>query len=392
MNEVGLNRYQVDYASFPQGENAIKDFIPVARITDLLENPGDTFDYDGQEHTYPDVKVVWWAGGNPFHHHQDLNRMRTAWSKPDTVIANEWCWNALAQHADIVLPCTTPLERRDIAMTPKDPYLVTMDPAIEPVGQARDDHDIFRGIAARMGVEEAFTDGRSPEEWLRWIWSTSRQRAAAEHLDLPDWDTFQKDGWVRLPDPEAPTIMLQAFYEDPDANPLDTPSGKIEIFSETIASFGYDDCLGHPAWFAPVEWLGEASAQQLHLISNQPKNKLHSQLDHGAVSQADRPTGHERMLMHPKDAEARGLSEGQIVSLQNARGSCLAELQLSDNIRPGVVQLATGAWYNPSGSRCLNGNPNVLTVDKGTSRLAQGPIAHSCLVEVVPYAGPLSDA
>ena len=382
MNNTGLNRTPVDFASFPQGTNPVKDFIPVARVTEMLENPGGRFDYDGTTYEYPDIRLVWWAGGNPFHHHQDLNRMRRAWARPDTIIASEWCWNALARHADIVLPCTTPLERSDLALTPKDPYQVVMDQAIAPIGQAKDDHDILRGIAAQMGVEAAFTEGRSPEEWSRWIWDVSRQRASMEGIELPGWDAFQRDGWFKVPVPVRPTIMLEAFRRDPDAHPLATPSGRIEIYSETIAGFGYDDCPGHPMWMAPVEWLGTADPGELHMISNQPRNKLHSQLDHGAVSRADRPKGVERVTMHPADATAQGLAEGQIVRIHNARGACRAEVSISDTIRPGVIQLATGAWFDPEGDLCRSGNPNVLTIDKGTSRLAQGPIAHSCLVRV----------
>ncbi|WP_135505872.1 molybdopterin guanine dinucleotide-containing S/N-oxide reductase [Roseovarius aestuariivivens] len=382
MNNNGLNRTPINFASFPQGQNPVPDFIPVARVTDLLGNPGGRFDYDGQSYTYPDIRLVWWAGGNPFHHHQDLNRMRRAWARPETIIANEWCWNALARHADIVLPCTTPLERSDLALTPKDPYQVVMDRAIAPVGEARDDHEILRGIAAEMGVEEAFTEGKSAEEWQRWIWDVSRQQAAEQDVTLPDWDSFQREGWIKVPPPEAPTIMLEAFRADPESHPLATPSGRIEIFSETIAGFGYDDCPGHPVWQEPAEWLGQAGPGALHLISNQPANKLHSQLDHGSVSEADRPKGVEPLTMHPEDAAARGLVEGQIVRLHNARGACRAELRLSKAIRPGVIQMATGAWYNPEGEMCRRGNPNVLTLDKGTSRLAQGPIAHTCLVWV----------
>jgi len=267
-------------------------------------------------------------------------------------------------------------------MTPKDPYIVAMDRAIAPVGQARDDHEIFKGIAAEMGVENAFTGEKTPTEWLHWRWSTSRQRAAADGLELPDWDALQSRGWHRLPDPTGPMVMMAAFRSDPVANPLDTPSGKIELFSETIASFAYDDCPGHPTWMEPAEWLGVASASQLHLISNQPKNKLHSQLDHGPVSQADRSKGFEPLLMHTADAKDRGLDEGQIVCLKNERGECLAELHVTDNINRGVVQMATGAWFDPHGRRCKGGNPNVLTIDKPTSRLAQGPVAHSCLTEV----------
>ncbi len=382
MNNVGLQRRQIDYASLPQGRNPVEDFIPVARITEMLETPGGAFDYDGKSHRFPDIRLVWWAGGNPFHHHQDLNRLRRAWTRPETVIANEWCWNALARHADIVLPCTTPLERSDIALTPKDPFQVVMDQAIAPVGVAKSDHDIFRGIAAEMGVEDAFTEGRSPEAWLRWLYDISRQSAAREGVSLPDWDRFQQEGYFRVPAPEHDTVLFEDFRRDPKAYPLKTPSGKIEIFSQTIADFSYDDCPGHPVWLEPLEWLGCAKNYPLHMISNQPRNKLHSQLDHGSVSQSGRPSGREPCVMHTTDAAARGLKDGQSVRLFNDRGSCLAVLQLSDAIMPGVIQIATGAWYDPDGMSCLNGNPNVLTPDKGTSRLAQGPIAHSCLVEV----------
>ena len=382
VNNIGLNRQQIDYASFPQGKNPVDDFIPVARLTDMFENPGGRFDYDGQSYEYPDIRLVWWAGGNPFHHHQDLNRMRGAWAKPETIIVNEWCWNALAKHADIVLPCTTTLERSDIAMSPKDPYLVVMDQAIKPIGQARDDHQIMCGIAAKLGVQEAFTEGRSAAEWQRWIWDDSRQRASQDGIELPDWDSFQQNGWFKVPEPNKPTVMMEEFRNNPDANPLATPSGKIEIFSEKIASFGYDDCPGHAVWLEPFEWLGRAKPDQLHMISNQPHNKLHSQLDHGSVSEGDRPHGVEPVTMHPADANARNLSAGQIVCIHNMRGACFAELNISADIRPGVIQIATGAWYDPDGNTCRKGNPNTLTPDKGTSALAQGPIAHSCLVSV----------
>ena len=380
MNNTGLNRRQISYASFPQGTNQVADFIPVARVTDMLENPGGRFDYDGEVYRYPDIRLVWWAGGNPFHHHQDLNRMRRAWRRPETVIANEWCWNALAKHSDIILPCTTHLERSDLALTSKDPYQVAMDQAISPVDEARNDHDILRGIAAEMGVEDAFTEGRTPEDWQRWMWDVSRQQAAEQGIELPDWECFRRKGWVKVPAPDRPTIMLEDFRADPVANPLATPSGRIEIFSETIAGFGYHDCPGHPAWMEPVEWLGCVKPGELHLISNQPRNKLHSQLDHGSVSRADRPKGVEPVTMHPDDAADRGLSEGQIIRLHNTRGSCLAEVRISDTIRAGVIQIATGAWIDPIDGFCRRGNPNILTLDKGTSKLAQGPIAHSCLV------------
>ena len=105
-NFVGSQHVSIPGVSFPQGQNAIKNLIPVARISDLLLQPGESYDFNGIKYQYPETKVVYWAGGNPFHHHQDLNLLMKAWQKPDTIIAHEWCWNSLAKRADIVLPCT----------------------------------------------------------------------------------------------------------------------------------------------------------------------------------------------------------------------------------------------------------------------------------------------
>ena len=185
--------------------------------------------------------------------------------------------------------------------------------------------------------------------------------------------------------------MLRAFREDP----LATPSGKIEIFSQTVAAFGYADCPGYPAWLEPCEWLGCASpAFPLHLISNQPHNKLHSQIDHGSHSQSAKINGREPVHMQANDAAARGLKDGDIVRLFNLRGACLGGVKIDENLRSGVIQMSTGAWYDPvdpakPDSLCEHGNPNMLTPDKGTSQLGQGPIAHSCLVQVESYRDPL---
>ena len=385
-NTVGLERASPRFQALPQGHNKVKTFIPVARITDLLENPGGSFDYNGKTHTYPDTRLVWWAGGNPFHHHQDLNRLRRAWARPETVIVNDWCWNALAQHADIVLPCTTPLERNDINLSPRDPYLVMMDQAVAPAGQARDDYDIFRGIAQHLGIEKAYTEGRDAGEWIRWLYDASRRSAAQTGVELPPFDELRAKGWHKLPVPQAPHIMLENFRADPEEHKLRTPSGKIEIFSERIAGFGYGDCSGHPVWMEPAEWLGHARKGQLHLISNQPKNKLHSQLDRGRFSQADRIIGYEPALLHSADAAARGIRQHDIIRVFNRRGACLCAAVLSEDIRRGVIQISTGAWVDikENTGLCQQGNPNVLCLDKGTSRLGQGPIAHSCLVDIEP--------
>lgn len=387
-NSIGGDTRLTPAAGVPMGQNPIDAYIPVARVSELLENPDSYQQYDGKTLHFPDIKLVWWAGGNPYHHHQDLNRLAKAWEKPDTIIVNDWCWNATAKRADIVLPVTTHVERDDLQLSQRDPYIVAMKKAVEPPAGVRGDHAVFKGIAARMGVEEAFTEGRSEEEWLRWLWDKTRQHPDAEGLGLPEWDVLQQKGWYKTPDQDVPTVMMRDFRADPVAHPLDTPSGKIEIYSDVVAGFGYSDCPGHAVWMEPYEWLGDVGAHPLHMMSNQPRDKLHSQLDQGHVSVAGKVRSREPVVLHPQDAAARGIVQGDVVKVFNDRGAALGVAVISDTVRESVIVMSTGAWWDPDDEgMCRHGNPNALTRDVGTSQLGQGPTAHSCLVDVKKFKG-----
>ena len=390
-NYIGGNFTVIPCKSLPQGKNKVGAFIPVARITDMLLHPGEKFKFNGGDYHYPDIKLMYWAGGNPFHHHQDINRLLQGWKNLDTIITNEWCWNALAKYSDIVLPCTIPLEREDIAMTPRDPFLISMDKVLTPYKDSLDDYEIFSRVAEKMGIKSEFTDNKSSNEWQKWLYDETRKAASSSGIEMPSYEVFQSKGWFKVKPPNKPVIMMEKFRNDPENYPLKTPSGKIEIFSKTIAEFKYDDCPGHPIWLEPREWLGSKNQQfPIHLISNQPKTKLHSQLDHGSHSRLHKIKGREPVRINPIDAKKRGIQNGEIVRLFNKRGSCLAGAIIDKNIRIGVAQMSTGAWYDPSRKTgnefmCIHGNPNVLTPDFGTSKLGQGPIAHSCLIEIEVY-------
>src|SRR5262249_20158917 len=151
---------------------------------------GESFDFNGKRSCYPDIRLVYWAGGNPFHHHQDINKLRRAWRKPETVIVHEPWWTATARHADIVLPATTSLERNDIGCARRDKFVIAMQQAIEPVGEARNDFDIFAALARRLGFAEMFTKGRDESSWLRYLYDRCRHGAGANAIALPDFDTF----------------------------------------------------------------------------------------------------------------------------------------------------------------------------------------------------------
>jgi biotin/methionine sulfoxide reductase len=191
--------------------------------------------------------------------------------------------------------------------------------------------------------------------------------------------------------PDAFFVPYAAFARDPQTHRLNTPTGRIELFSDTIDSFGYADCPGHPIWIPPREYLGSPRAGKypLHLLTVQPSTRLHSQWDHVGVSKASKIAGREPLTLHADDATDRGIAEGDVVRVFNDRGACLAGVKLTRDMLRGVAVLATGAWLDARDGMCVHGNPNVLTQDVGTSRLAQGPVAQSCLVEIERFTGEL---
>lgn len=391
---MGEARTPIPAITMKPASNPARSSIPVARIADMLLDPGGGYHFNGQAKTYPDVRLVYWCGGNPFHHHQDINRLIQAWRKPETVVVHEPWWSTVAKFADIVLPATTTLERNDIGSSSKDRCILAMKKAIPPLGEARNDYDIFVELARRAGHEDAFTEGLDEEGWLKRIYSDGARAAAARGVQLPTFEQFWGAGHVEVAPPADEKPMFADFRSDPGSHPLRTPSGRIEIFSKTVASFSYADCPGHPVWLAPKEWLGDERAKQfpLHLITNQPKFRLHSQLDQTAISLASKIRGREPACIHPADAAARGIGEGHIIEIFNDRGRILAGAVLCQDVLPGVIQMATGAWYDPDRPGEANaldkhGNPNVLTADRGTSSLGQGPSALSALVDIRLHGG-----
>ncbi len=379
--------------SLPQGRNSVGAYIPVARIADMLLHPGDGCSYLGRQLTYPDIRLVYWSGGNPFHHHQDLQRLTRAFARPDTIVVHEPVWTATCNHADIVLPTTVTLERDDIGAAGGDTKMIAMRQVIEPYAQSRDEYSICSDLAERLGRRDAFTEGRTARQWLEHLYETTRASLAAGNFPTVDFETFWQAGELELPilREDGP---VRRFCAAPESAPLQTPSGKIEIFSATIAGHGYDDCPGHPTWMEPPEWLGSANiaTAPLQLVANQPATRLHSQLDFGAHSQAAKIDGREPVRIHPDDATSRGIVSGDVVLLSNARGACLAGAVVTGGVRPGVIQLSTGAWYEPRelpgiGLACIRGNPNMLTADIGTSGLTQGCTGQLCMVQLAKFTG-----
>ena len=381
------------WGAFPQGDNPVENFIPVAMISEMLLNPLGSYRYNGKTMQFPETRLVWWAGGNPFHHHQDLNRLRDAFQRPETVIVNEINWTTTARHADIVLPVAASTERMDFGGGQTDNILVPMPKAVEPPGEAREEYEIYSELAKRMGTAPAFTQGRTQEDWLRHMWAETQTAAKDYGTTLPDWDTFLDGEIVELVDPTPNRVFLSEFRENPIAGKRATPSGRLELFSEKVAGFGLQDCAGHATWNKPRDQFEERFP--LALISGQPGTRLHSQFDNGPASLGRKINGREPVLIHPEDARVRGINDDDIVELFNDRGRCLAGARLTADVMQGVLFLWTGAWFDPDFDapdyRDRHGNPNVLTHDHRTSEFSQSPASHSAQVDVAKFEGEAPD-
>ncbi|MFC7688434.1 molybdopterin-dependent oxidoreductase [Paeniroseomonas aquatica] len=182
----------------------------------MLERPGGILQYNGRDITLPDIRMIWWAGGNPFHHHQDLPRLQRAWSRAETIVVQEPWWTAVARQADIVLPATTTLERNDIASSSRDRFLRAMHQAIPPVAEARNDVDMLADVAEALGFRDRFTEQRDEGAWLRHIYEQWRLTCGRLGYEAPDFDRFWAEGHIEVP----PVPVGEEYTHLPNSPPV----------------------------------------------------------------------------------------------------------------------------------------------------------------------------
>ena len=376
--------------------------IPLARFTDCFLNPGKTIDYNGKKITYPDIRLVFWSGGNPFAQQEDTNGLIRAWRRPETTIVTDVVWTASARFADIVLPACTSLERVDI--TPIGSYsnlgYVAMQQAIAPQYESHSDFWIYRELAKKMGFEKDFTEGLDEMGWIRKFYDQARTEAGYKGLEMPSFEEFWKRGYVTFPVTEDSRRYnyFGDFRRNPIINPLGTESGKIEIYSEKIASYKYDDCPAHPTWMEPDEWLGGEVAKDypFALLTSKSRYRLHSQLDSTASNTFANVEDREPVWIHPDAAKKLGLKSGDVALVESRRGKVLAGVVVTDRIRPDTVVIHHGAWYCPEDpgdddSLDLHGCDNVLTIDIPSSKLSCGNVANSSQVRISKYEDDIGE-
>ncbi|MBD0787132.1 molybdopterin guanine dinucleotide-containing S/N-oxide reductase [Vibrio sp. Y2-5] len=370
--------------------------FPVARIVEALENPGKSYMHNGHERKFPNIKMIWWAGGANFTHHQDTNRLIKAWQKPELIVISEPYWTAAAKHADVVLPITTSFERNDLTMTGdySNQHLVPMKKVVEPEGESRNDFDVFADMSELLapGGHDVYTEGKTEMEWLYGFYTAAQQGGRNARVAMPNFSKFWEDNELiemKWNEKNAKFVRHAAFREDPVLNPLGTPSGRIEIYSKTIESYNLKDCPPHPTWLAPDEYTGNAKDGELQLMTAHAAHRLHSQFNYAAIREQYAIADREPIWIHPQDAAERGIKTGDLVRAFNQRGQVLVGAEVTDRIKQGSVCIHEGAWpdFDKQTGLCKNGGCNVLTLDIPTSRLANGCAANSALVRIEKYTG-----
>jgi trimethylamine-N-oxide reductase (cytochrome c) len=369
-----------------QGRNLVTDYIvPAGRIIDALENPEQDVVYNGVARKYPDVKLIYNSGNNFMSHQQNTNRLIKALGKVETIICQDVWWTAATRWSDIVFAAASTLERDDISAggTYSNDRIYAMKKVIEPLGESRNDWDIFAGLADLLGMWAPYVEQEQFPEYMDIIKLAYSRTTAAQTTSFED---FWEKGYALQPAPQKARQWVRhgAFYEDPEANPLHTKSGKIEMFCETIDALRLEDCPGMPMWLEPAEYLGNAKEGQLHLVSPHPWYRLHSQM---ANSQKLRDLymiqGREPVRINRQDAEARGIAEGDLVEVYNDRGTVIAGAVVSDEIMPGVVSIYEGGWPSlDSKGRCNSGLVNFLTSTTRSSGLSHANTANTALVSI----------
>jgi len=314
------------------------------------------------------------------------------------VVQHQWLENDTLL-ADIVLPVNTKLEEEDFGIDRNSQFysIFLEGRSAEPVGESKSDYEVVCEVARKMGLYEEYTEGKTIQEWIKYGYEHSRVQ------DLVSWEELQEKGYYVVPttpDWEKDPPGLFKFYEDPEANPLETPSGKLEFYSERLARYFPDDQERPPIpkWIEKSESHDErlsserAKKYPLLLISNHPRWRLHAQCDDISWTR-EAPTCkvrgwdgymYEPLWIHPTDAEKRGIKNGDIVKLFNERGTVLAGAIVWERIMPGVVYIDHGArcdWIIP-GELDRGGAINLIAPKNITSKNCPGQATSGYLLEV----------
>ena len=393
-NGLREGSYSVNLTSMPDGENPVKAKISVFSMVDAIDRGHEMTEkadgVTGVEQLPCDIKfVINYAGNCITNQNSDINWVHDVMSdesKCQFVLGSDILMTDSLKYSDVILPDLFRLEQPSMIGTGGDGgYMLAGSEPYAPKFERKSAYDAAALIAAALGKEEAFTEGKTQEDWLRECYETSREKDP----ELPTYEEAMEMGVYTRKNPAGAVIAMAEFRADPVANPLDPPSGKIEIYSEALADyiaaheFADDDFVAPIPVYAP-EWYGAETVTDefpLQLSGFHYRGRLHSSWGGVEILKELNP---QEAWINPSDAAERGIEQGDTVRVENQFGTMELLAKVTPRVIPGTVACAQGAWHDAdmNGDRVDKGGCiNTLTTHR-PSPFAKGNPQHTNICQV----------
>ncbi len=380
----------VSWYAFPVGENPVKASIPSFLWTEACLHGKDmtrTEGVIGAKKLDNDIKLIYAVATNCLiNQHANVNRSAEILqdeTKVEFLAVQDNFLTPTARFADVVLPACTQFETWGVEDGWKYGDEILLQPKlVEPPGECKSDYQICAELAERLGIGEAYTEGRDEKAWVEWCLDTYRSHGFP---GLPRLEEFIESNLGAWSQPvEKPAIAFEDFRRDPKKHPLQTPSGKIEIFSKKLYALNRpDEIPAVPKYIQEWESPFAASPYPLQAIGHHTLQRVHSTHDNNDWLAEAFP---QRVFLNPLDAADREIEDGDLVKVFNQRGQVVLPCRLTSRLLPGVVDIPQGAWWQPAGDGVdYGGCINVLTSERW-SPYAFGTTQHTIMVEIVKIA------
>lgn len=376
-------------------KNPIKTAIPVYQWVNAVDHGKDMTATNagiiGADKLGSDIKFLWnYAGNCITNQHGDINYTHEVLqdeSKLEFILVWDTVMTDSAKYADILLPDAMRSEQLNMQTQGYSEYytaVVVGGPAQEAPGECRTSYDVCADIADKFGKKDEYTEGRTQEEWIQHLY----EEGAKADGKMPTWDEIKAQGIYKRA--LEPSIGLKDFRDDPAKNPLGTPSGKIEIYSEQLATIAAtwelkeDEVINPIPVFTPgFQGYGSVTDEYpLYCSGFHHKSRTHSSF--GFIPELE-AVARQQLWINPMDADPRGIKDGDKVAVKSPAGEIRIEAKVTPRIVPGTIGIPQGAWHkaNMSGDRVDEGAcVNTLTTYKPTPLAKGNGPAHSIIAQV----------
>lgn len=392
-----LDSFYFNTFSLPTGSNPVEKSIPTFKWTEAIQHGEELTaladGVRGADKLDVPIKMIFnYAGNCLTNQHSDINATHEILadeSACEFIVVWDTFLTDSAKYADLLLPDLMAVEQPNIAANDyagNMGFLILGEPVTSPKFERRTLYSVLSQVAELMGEKDEFCEGRDEQGWLEYCYEQARE----QDEELPTFEELQAMGVYRRKDPAGHTVALKDFRDDPEANPLPTPSGKIEIYSERLEEIRATWELAEgdrinplPVYEPGVEGWDDPlrATYPLQMPGYHYKARAHS--CYGSIDVLKQANPQE-LWINPVDAQQRGIADGDTVHVFNDRGCVEIVAKVTPRIMPGVVSMGQGAWHNAdmAGDRVDRGGCINTLTSLRPSPLAKANPQHTNLVEV----------